>query len=550
MQGFQSVFGIGSDMYYRHVSATICRAVNKTHTRTMVLFVVAVFVGAFISTRWIDATITSSKSTKPILTAKAVLHEPSYQNPTPPKKPSHHHQTGSRAPTQPKILKTHHKQTPQNPLLCPSENHTRTCPARGRPSPTVRSYDDVDPPSCPDYFRWIHEDLRPWKARGISKEMVERAKRTATFRVVVLDGRVYLERFKRAFQTRDVYTLWGILQLVRLYPGLVPDLELMFDCVDWPVVMSRDYGGRNASAPPPLFRYCGDEETLDIVFPDWSFWGWPEINLKPWESLLKDLKEGNERVKWMNREPYAYWKGNPAVAPTRQDLLKCNVSERQDWNARLYAQDWISESQQGYKQSDLASQCTHRYKIYIEGSAWSVSEKYILACNSPTLIVKPRYYDFFTRGLMPVHHYWPIREDDKCRSIKFAVNWGNSHKQKAQAIANTASNFIQEDLKMEYVYDYMFHLLNEYAELLTYKPTKPKKAVEICLESMVCPARGLEKKFMVESMVKAPKESSPCTLPPPFDPVTLRVWLRRKQNSIRQVEIWEKGAWESQNTKL
>lgn len=71
-----------------------------------------------------------------------------------------------------------------------------------------------------------------------------------------------------------------------------------------------------------------------------------------------------------------------------------------------------------------------RYKIYIEGSAWSVSEKYILACNSLTLIVKPRYYDFFTRGLMPVHHYWPIKEDDKCRSIKFAVDWGNSHKQK------------------------------------------------------------------------------------------------------------------------
>ncbi|RWR91849.1 O-glucosyltransferase rumi isoform X1 [Cinnamomum micranthum f. kanehirae] len=74
----------------------------------------------------------------------------------------------------------------------------------------------------------------------------------------------------------------------------------MFDCVDWPVVMSRDYRGRNASAPPPLFRYCGDEETLDIVFLDWSFWGWPEINIKPWESPLKDLKEGNERIEWMN----------------------------------------------------------------------------------------------------------------------------------------------------------------------------------------------------------------------------------------------------------
>ncbi|RWR91858.1 hypothetical protein CKAN_02103500 [Cinnamomum micranthum f. kanehirae] len=82
--------------------------------------------------------ITSSKSTKPILTAKAVHHEPSHQNPTPPKKPSHHHQTGRRTPTHPKKLEPQHKQPQQNPLLCPSENHTRsrTCHARG-PSPTV-----------------------------------------------------------------------------------------------------------------------------------------------------------------------------------------------------------------------------------------------------------------------------------------------------------------------------------------------------------------------------------------------------------------------------
>lgn len=40
----------------------------------------------------------------------------------------------------------------------------------------------------------------------------------------------------------------------------------------------------------------------------------------------------------MKREPYAYWKGNPEVAETRKDLLKCNVSDTQDWNARLYAQ--------------------------------------------------------------------------------------------------------------------------------------------------------------------------------------------------------------------
>lgn len=103
--------------------------------------------------------------------------------------------------------------------------------------------------------------------------MVERAKQSANFRLVVLNGTAYVEKFRSAIQTRDVFTLWGILQLLRLYPGRVPDLELMFDCFDRPVVRSSHYRGRN-SGPPPLFRYCGDHQTLDIVFPDWSFWGW------------------------------------------------------------------------------------------------------------------------------------------------------------------------------------------------------------------------------------------------------------------------------------
>jgi len=44
----------------------------------------------------------------------------------------------------------------------------------------------------------------------------------------------------------------------------------------------------------------------------------------------------------MKREPYAYWKGNPSVAETRQDLMKCNVSDKQEWNARLYEQVCIN----------------------------------------------------------------------------------------------------------------------------------------------------------------------------------------------------------------
>lgn len=107
--------------------------------------------------------------------------------------------------------------------------------------------------------------------------MVESAKNEAHFRLVIVNGKAYVDKYKKSIQTRDVFTIWGILQLLRRYPGKVPDLELMFDTDDRPKVRAKDYRGSNSTevaGPPPLFRYCGDRWTVDIVFPDWSFWGW------------------------------------------------------------------------------------------------------------------------------------------------------------------------------------------------------------------------------------------------------------------------------------
>ncbi|BFG21946.1 hypothetical protein CerSpe_082200 [Prunus speciosa] len=442
-----------------------------------------------------------------------------------------------------KSITTTTPKIPEFPLQCIEEiNVTQGCP---RTYPTTHNPANSSRPSnltCPSYFRWIHEDLRPWKETGITRDMIERARMTADFRLLIVDGKAYLEKYRQSFQSRDMFTLWGILQLLRVYPGRLPDLELMFNCGDLPVIPSKDFQGPNASLPPS-FHYCSDEGSLDIVFPDWSFWGWAEINIKPWTSLLQGLKEGNKRTKWEDRVPYAYWKGNPYVASTRQDLLKCNV------NTRLYVQNWEKESKEGFKNSNLENQCKHRYKIYIEGRAWSVSEKYIMACDSMTLYVRSRFYDFFTRGMEPLRHFWPIRDNSKCTSLKFAVEWGNNHKDKAKAIGEAASNFMQEDLKMDYVYDYMFHVLNEYAKLLKFKPTIPPNAVELCSEKMACPATGTWKKFMVESMVGSPGDELPCTLPPPYDPLALRDFLERKANSTRQVEAWENEYWQSINKK-
>ncbi|KAL3536833.1 hypothetical protein ACH5RR_000199 [Cinchona calisaya] len=436
---------------------------------------------------------------------------------------------------------------PEFPLDCVAWDHNKTCPNN---YPIKYEPTNHHPSStCPDYFRWIHEDLKHWKGTGVTRDMVERARESAHFRLVILHGKVYVEKFVESIPNRESFTMWGILQLLRLYPGRLPDLELMFDNDDRPVIASKDYRGPNAAAPP-LFRYCSDQWNLDIVFPDWTFWGWPETNIKPWRSILKDIKEGNNKTKWRDRVPYAYWRGNPDVASWRGDLMTCNVTDKDDWNTHLYVQNWEEEVRTGFKQSNIADQCTHRYKIYIEGYGWSVSEKYIFACDSPVLLMTPpRFHDFFIRGMVPQRHYWPVKDNDKCRSLKFAVEYGNNHTEKAEEIGAAGSHFIHEDMKMEYVYDYIFHLLNEYGKLLKFKPTIPPNAIEFCAESVACPAEEIWRKSMEESLEKSPRNMLPCTLPPSYDLDELKALNDEKFMLTKQVEKWENEYWKNNLTK-
>ncbi|CAN6249502.1 unnamed protein product [Urochloa humidicola] len=341
-----------------------------SRTSAAFLFVSVVAIAAVASARWITATTTLQGRLTRLPTTAAIpaaaLH-PESKHPQPPRpSPAAPPPPPPSRPPPPALYSiscpaallnlshSHPTKTPKtSQTLARALSSSSTCPP---PPPASATAAPPSNRSCPSYFRFIHEDLRPWRAAGgVTRAMLRRARLTATFRLVVLGGRAYVQRLRPAFQTRDLFTVWGVLQLLRRYPGRVPDLDLMFDTVDWPVVRAHLYRGKYAGVMPPLFRYCGDDRTLDIVFPDWSFWGWPEINIKPWDALQEDLKGGNDRVRWMDREPYAYWKGNPSVSATRQELVKCNVSSTKDWNARIYAQDWFKESKAGYKDSDLGT---------------------------------------------------------------------------------------------------------------------------------------------------------------------------------------------------
>ncbi|KAM3376338.1 hypothetical protein P3S68_015053 [Capsicum galapagoense] len=55
--------------------------------------------------------------------------------------------------------------------------------------------------STSDYFRWIYDDLWPWREIGITEEMLMRATSNAEFRLVIVNGRAYVETYRNSFQS-------------------------------------------------------------------------------------------------------------------------------------------------------------------------------------------------------------------------------------------------------------------------------------------------------------------------------------------------------------
>lgn len=124
--------------------------------------------------------------------------------------------------------------------------------------------------TCPDVFRSIFHDLEPWAKSKISVNHILEAQKFAAFRIVIIGGKLYVDFYYACVQSRAMFTVWSFLQLLRRHPGKVPDVDLMFDCMDKPTINRTEH----ASMPLPLFRYCTTPEFFDIPFPDWSFWGW------------------------------------------------------------------------------------------------------------------------------------------------------------------------------------------------------------------------------------------------------------------------------------
>jgi hypothetical protein len=88
--------------------------------------------------------------------------------------------------------------------------------------------------------------------------------------------------------------------LLRRYPGSVPDVDFMWDCGDDP----KAFKSSNPDDPIPfLFNFCKLAHSIDVPFPDWSFWGWPELQILPWANQSAKIVQGGlDAGEWRRRK--------------------------------------------------------------------------------------------------------------------------------------------------------------------------------------------------------------------------------------------------------
>lgn len=90
------------------------------------------------------------------------------------------------------------------------------------------------------------------------------------------------------------------------------------------------------------------------------------------------------------------------------------------------------------------------------------------------------------------------------------------------------------------VYDYMFHLINEYSKLQQFKPARPSSALEVCIESLLCLADSKQRQLLEKSIAYS-SPSPPCSLQA-ADSNLIKNWVQERRKTIHDIEVMKQKA--------
>ena len=323
----------------------------------------------------------------------------------------------------------------------------------------------------------IERDLKPFREKGIDKDLINTAKNRGTF-YQIIRGKVYRQK-DCMFPSRCA----GIEHfLLKLAPDL-PDMDLVINTRDYPQ-SSKHFGG-----PLPIFSFSKTPQYYDITYPAWAFWeGGPAISLYPrglgrWDEHRESLEKASRNTPWEDKEDKGFFRGS-RTSSERDSLILLSRSNPDLVDARYTKnQAWKSDKDTLYvppaSEVPLESHCKYKYLFNYRGVAASFRHKHLFLCRSLVFHVGDEWNEFYYDAMVPWIHYIPVSKDANQAALQELIRFAKANDDISKKIADRGRDFIWNNLRILDVMQFWKRLMKRYSKLLMYKTTLDKSLIEI-----------------------------------------------------------------------
>lgn len=323
----------------------------------------------------------------------------------------------------------------------------------------------------------IINDLKPFKEKGINKDLIDIAKIRGTF-YQIIQGKLYRQK-DCMFPSRCAGIEYFLLKLA---PGLT-DMDLVINVRDYP--QSSKYFGD----PLPIFSFSKTSQYYDITYPAWAFWeGGPAISLYPrglgrWDEHCISLDKASNNTLWEKKENKVFFRGSRTsserdnlvlLSRKKPNLVDAQYTKNQAWKSNedtLYAPP--------ASEVPLEAHCKYKYLFNYRGVAASFRHKHLFLCRSLVFHVGDEWSEFYYNAMIPWIHYIPVSKDANQTVLEEIIQFAIDNDDISKKIANHGRDFIWNNLKISDVTQFWKKLLKKYSKLLRYKISLDKNLIKI-----------------------------------------------------------------------
>ncbi|XP_006610009.1 O-glucosyltransferase rumi homolog isoform X2 [Apis dorsata] len=296
----------------------------------------------------------------------------------------------------------------------------------------------------------IINDLKPFKEKGINKDLIDTAKIRGTF-YQIIQGKLYRQR-DCMFPSRCAGIEYFLLKLA---PGLT-DMDLVINVRDYPQ-SSKHFGD-----PLPIFSFSKTSQYYDITYPAWAFWeGGPAISLYPrglgrWDEHCISLDKASNNTLWEKKENKVFFRGS-RTSSERDNLVLLSRKKPNLVDAQ-YTKNQAWKSNEDTLYAPPASEVPLEAHLFHVGDEWS---------------------EFYYNAMIPWIHYIPVSKDANQTVLEEIIQFAIDNDDISKKIANHGRDFIWNNLKISDVTQFWKKLLKKYSKLLRYKISLDKNLIKI-----------------------------------------------------------------------